>query len=95
MEKTRQEFTSAVVLISGGKEAHGILLLEAAVQRYLQAHDRFPVIAFDNVDPQACHLEDAASPLLRLGRASDPDAPSMRPVIILDDADLETLQRGE
>ena len=71
------------------------MLLEAAVQRYLRAHDRFPVIAFDHVDPQACRLEDAASPLLRLGRASNADAPSMRPVIILDDAELETLQRGE
>ena len=78
----------------GGVEAHGIQVLESAAQKYLEQHDRYPVVAVDHVDPAQCMLGNPNSPLLQLGRAYDASAPSMRPVLILDDAQLETLRQG-
>lgn len=69
-------------------------ILERAAHNFLQKHDRYPVIAIDHVEPKECGLGNAASPLLNLGRAYDPAAPSMRPVIILNDSQLEILRQG-
>lgn len=79
---------------TGGKEAHGVAILEVAVLRYLQHHERCPVVVFDHVDPKACNLADPRSPLLQLGRRYNQDAPSLRPVLVLDDYGLEALQQG-
>lgn len=51
------------------------------------------MFAFDNVSPQACRLGDADSALRRLGRLRDAEAPSIRAVLVLSDADLEALKQ--
>lgn len=73
---------------------HGLKVLEAAVARYLAQHERYPVVTFDHVDPEATGLGDPSSPLLRLGRRDDEESPTLRTVLALDDAGLEVLQRG-
>lgn len=80
--------------IPGGVEAHGIQILERAAHSYVQKHDRYPVIALDHVDPTACSLSNPTSPILHLGRAINAAEPSMRSVLIFNDAQLETLRQG-
>lgn len=78
----------------GGVDAHGIHILERAAHSYVQKHEQYPVIAIDHVEPVACNLNDSNSPLLNLGRAYNPTEPSVRPVIILNDSQLERLRQG-
>lgn len=94
IEAPEDNFKEAPQLI-GGVDAHGIQILEKAAHRYVEAYDRYPVIAIDHVDPLRCALGDPSSPLLQLGHAYDPSAPSMRPILILNDSQLETLRQGK
>lgn len=75
-------------------DSHGLAMLETIVESYLKQHQRYPVIVLDHVDPGACDLGNPGSPLLQLGRSRDPTIPSARPVIVLDDAGLESLHQG-
>ena len=81
-------------LTAGGVESHGVQILERAAHKFLLEHEQYPVVVADHVDPKALKLSDPSSPLLQLGRAYNAESPSIRPVVLLNDSELECLRQG-